>query len=136
MRPLITKLLRISMGKSGTKSFVLAKPEIYMHWPPFAYQREAYCKMISARLRVRFSFPIHYFPSMIIQSLYLFRNSHHHDLGPILLGYDPNSNHLTGSEWTKMPVHDDEEQVKLDVDRSFVHYPNCMDRQNLNLSEK
>lgn len=92
--------------------------------------RQAACKI---------SFPIHFFPSMIIQSLYLFRNSHHYDLGPILLGYDPNSNHLTGSEWTKMPVHDDEEQVKLDVDRSFVHYPNCMDHcisQNLNLSEK
>ncbi|KAG5299897.1 GTPase activating protein gyp10 [Histoplasma capsulatum] len=55
---------------------------------------------------------------------------------PILLGYDPNSNHLTGSEWTKMPVHDDEEQVKLDVDRSFVHYPNCQSEKELDGKKK
>ncbi|EEQ92391.1 TBC domain-containing protein [Blastomyces dermatitidis ER-3] len=50
---------------------------------------------------------------------------------PILLGYDPNSDHSTESEWTSLPTHGDEEQVKLDVNRAFVHYPNCQTEKEL-----
>lgn len=41
--------------------------------------------------------------------------------GPILLGreeHDGNS-----GDWKSLPVHRDEEQVKLDVHRAFVYYP-------------
>lgn len=42
---------------------------------------------------------------------------------PILLG---SSNAPSGTKvpWTSLPPHRDEEQVKLDVNRSFVYYPN------------
>ncbi|EEH16352.1 hypothetical protein PABG_06439 [Paracoccidioides brasiliensis Pb03] len=50
---------------------------------------------------------------------------------PVLLGYDPSTDHPAASEWTSLPVHCDEEQVKLDVNRSFVHYPNCQTEKEL-----
>jgi hypothetical protein len=40
---------------------------------------------------------------------------------PILLG---SSNETDSGEWKTLPVHKDEEQVALDVNRSFVYYPN------------
>lgn len=50
-------------------------------------------------------------------------------LGPILLGYDPLSKSLPEDlpipSWKELPQHGDESQVKLDVDRAFVHYPSC-----------
>ncbi|KAJ2981687.1 hypothetical protein NUW58_g6625 [Xylaria curta] len=47
---------------------------------------------------------------------------------PILLGFDAAAisdepTELSDS-WRQLPRHRDEEQVKLDVDRSFVYYPN------------
>lgn len=41
---------------------------------------------------------------------------------PVLLGYrrDREKNKVP---WTSLPAHRDEEQVKLDVHRSFVYYP-------------
>lgn len=46
---------------------------------------------------------------------------------PILLGcvsrdQDADQRAMT-QDWTKLPEHRDEGQVKLDVDRSFVYYP-------------
>jgi len=46
--------------------------------------------------------------------------------GPVLLGAD--NHHLSASSekqasWRALPPHKDEEQVKLDVNRSFVYYP-------------
>lgn len=42
--------------------------------------------------------------------------------GPVLLG---NFNAATDqtNDWKELPVHRDEEQVKLDVHRAFVYYP-------------
>lgn len=46
---------------------------------------------------------------------------------PVLLGYDPNSAHLRDrNDWKALPEHRDEDQVGLDVDRSFVYYPKNM----------
>lgn len=45
--------------------------------------------------------------------------------GPLLLG-SHKYNRLTELEVEGLPEHADEEQVKLDVDRSFVYYPNSM----------
>ncbi|KAI1297965.1 rab-GTPase-TBC domain-containing protein [Xylaria venustula] len=57
---------------------------------------------------------------------------------PILLGFDaseaPDGSAETSSSWEKLPPHRDEEQVKLDVDRSFVYYPN--DNSQAQLEEK
>jgi len=51
------------------------------------------------------------------------------NLGPLFLGYA----HFTQDgikpanppreDWEKLPPHKDEDQVRLDVDRSFVYYP-------------
>ncbi|SMR62729.1 unnamed protein product [Zymoseptoria tritici ST99CH_3D1] len=41
---------------------------------------------------------------------------------PLLLGCD-SSRHGWNVEWDVLPVHRDEEQVELDVHRSFVYYP-------------
>ncbi|KAI1330849.1 rab-GTPase-TBC domain-containing protein [Xylariaceae sp. FL0255] len=45
---------------------------------------------------------------------------------PILLGFEPDdsTSDRAGGAWKELPHHRDEEQVKLDVDRSFVYYPN------------
>ncbi|KAJ8127394.1 hypothetical protein O1611_g6243 [Lasiodiplodia mahajangana] len=47
---------------------------------------------------------------------------------PILLGFDADvtsdGSTKTSDSWEHLPRHRDEEQVKLDVDRSFVYYPN------------
>lgn len=44
--------------------------------------------------------------------------------GPILLGYRSENVSETGEQdWHRLPAHRDEDQVKLDVDRSFVYYP-------------
>ncbi|KAI0431666.1 rab-GTPase-TBC domain-containing protein [Xylaria sp. FL1042] len=57
---------------------------------------------------------------------------------PILLGFDAdaasdNSSEISSS-WRHLLRHRDEEQVKLDVDRSFVYYPN--DNSQAQLEEK
>lgn len=45
--------------------------------------------------------------------------------GPLLLGYDLKSRSEAerGSAWQQLPRHKDEDQVELDVNRSFVYYP-------------
>lgn len=48
--------------------------------------------------------------------------------GPILLGYDKTKvleeQFDQGEDyWKTLPVHRDEEQVRLDVERAFVYYP-------------
>lgn len=51
--------------------------------------------------------------------------------GPILLGYAPDASKESapapsnGSQvpWQKLPPHRDEYQVQLDVERSFIYYP-------------
>ncbi|KAI8628269.1 rab-GTPase-TBC domain-containing protein [Xylariaceae sp. FL1651] len=47
---------------------------------------------------------------------------------PVLLGLDrnntPGSSKENPKSWRQLPRHRDEEQVKLDVNRSFVYYPN------------
>ncbi|KAI1113799.1 rab-GTPase-TBC domain-containing protein [Nemania sp. NC0429] len=58
---------------------------------------------------------------------------------PILLGFDAgdgstNSTGTSSTSWRRLPPHRDEEQVKLDVDRSFVYYPN--DNSQTQLQEK
>ncbi|OJD10499.1 hypothetical protein AJ78_08512 [Emergomyces pasteurianus Ep9510] len=50
---------------------------------------------------------------------------------PILLGYDPSADQPMVREWKSLPVHSDEEQVKLDVNRAFVHYPTCQTEKEL-----
>lgn len=48
--------------------------------------------------------------------------------GPLLLGYLYNDSDIkqeTGNDrWKSLPKHRDEDQVRLDVDRSFIYYPN------------
>ena len=46
-------------------------------------------------------------------------------LGPILLNCQPvtQRNEPEGGKWRSLPRHNDEDQVRLDVDRSFVYYP-------------
>lgn len=47
--------------------------------------------------------------------------------GPILLGYDSEKEELKGDQpdWKALPRHGDEDQIKLDVNRSFIYYPQC-----------
>nr|KMM70523.1 GTPase-activating protein gyp10 [Coccidioides posadasii RMSCC 3488] len=49
---------------------------------------------------------------------------------PILLGYDCDS-HTAPPGVDGLPKHRDEDQVKLDVNRAFVHYPNCQTDKQL-----
>ena len=45
--------------------------------------------------------------------------------GPILLGYDVSTS-VDGDSpesWRDLPRHKDEDQVELDVNRSFIYYP-------------
>lgn len=44
------------------------------------------------------------------------------NLGPILLGCEDAEEHEI-VDWTTLKQHRDEEQVQLDVNRSFVYYP-------------
>lgn len=46
-------------------------------------------------------------------------------IGPILLGYDYKTSvePISSRAWRSLPPHKDEDQVRLDVDRSFVYYP-------------
>lgn len=46
-------------------------------------------------------------------------------LGPILLGCDQSSSAEEIPDTEKLAQHGDEEQVRLDVNRAFVHYPDC-----------
>lgn len=48
-----------------------------------------------------------------------------HYVGPILLQYDENTQEITLLPEHGLPPHSDEDQVQLDVDRSFVYYPEC-----------
>ncbi|KAL2007764.1 hypothetical protein VTN00DRAFT_7746 [Thermoascus crustaceus] len=48
---------------------------------------------------------------------------------PILLGSDRNTNDEELAAWNDLPPHGDEAQVKLDVNRSFVYYPRCTDKE-------
>jgi hypothetical protein len=48
--------------------------------------------------------------------------------GPLLLGYashniDVKEEIQEPDSWKKLPAHRDEDQVRLDVDRSFIYYP-------------
>ena len=47
-----------------------------------------------------------------------------HSVGSLLLGATPSDLELVQKPWQELPRHKDEDQVKLDVDRSFVYYPN------------
>lgn len=49
--------------------------------------------------------------------------------GPLLLGYihydsDVKQENEGTDSWQSLPKHRDEDQVRLDVDRSFIYYPN------------
>ena len=48
-----------------------------------------------------------------------------HAKGPILLGCNGSATaHGTqASNWRQLPPHKDEDQVRLDVNRSFIYYP-------------
>ncbi|KAM0302605.1 hypothetical protein HYE67_009780 [Fusarium culmorum] len=60
---------------------------------------------------------------------------------PILLGLDapsddqenPSSPHNASGDWKGLPRHRDEDQVQLDVNRSFVYYPNNQSDAELSL---
>ena len=49
--------------------------------------------------------------------------------GPLLLGYTRDDGKEAGDDqgrpvdWHSLPLHRDEHQVRLDVDRSFIYYP-------------
>lgn len=45
--------------------------------------------------------------------------------GPILLQCDRRGPNFDFTGWERLPAHIDEEQVQLDVNRSFVYYPEC-----------
>lgn len=49
--------------------------------------------------------------------------------GPILLGNSSSADAGHTDNWQNLPVHRDEEQVKLDVHRAFVYYPTGNARQ-------
>ncbi|KAL9025850.1 MAG: hypothetical protein Q9180_007581, partial [Flavoplaca navasiana] len=44
---------------------------------------------------------------------------------PLLLGYKPSkkAESTETAAWQHLPRHKDEDQVRLDVDRSFIYYP-------------
>lgn len=44
--------------------------------------------------------------------------------GPILLQCNQGRQHEALTTWKELPRHRDEDQVQLDVNRSFVYYPN------------
>jgi hypothetical protein len=49
--------------------------------------------------------------------------------GPILLGdadAEDEASEATAAAWKELPRHRDEDQVQLDVNRSFVYYPSSM----------
>ncbi|RAK99109.1 TBC domain-containing protein [Aspergillus ibericus CBS 121593] len=48
---------------------------------------------------------------------------------PILLQCDRRGQDLDFTGWDELPPHVDEEQVQLDVNRSFVYYPECSDEE-------
>jgi len=51
-------------------------------------------------------------------------------IGPVLLGYNSSSStpgmvreDVSDNDWHALPIHKDENQVRLDVDRAFIYYP-------------
>ncbi|PWY82938.1 hypothetical protein BO70DRAFT_361855 [Aspergillus heteromorphus CBS 117.55] len=48
---------------------------------------------------------------------------------PVLLQCDRNSQDLDFTGWDDLPPHAEEDQVQLDVNRSFVYYPQCSDEE-------
>jgi hypothetical protein len=47
--------------------------------------------------------------------------------GPLILGFEQDDLKPHGEDinsWKELPEHRDEGQVQLDVDRSFIYYPN------------
>ncbi|BCR95515.1 TBC domain-containing protein [Aspergillus luchuensis] len=48
---------------------------------------------------------------------------------PILLQCDRRGPSFDFTGWEHLPAHIDEEQVQLDVNRSFVYYPECSDQE-------
>ncbi|KAG6017035.1 hypothetical protein E4U54_008584 [Claviceps lovelessii] len=67
------------------------------------------------------------------------------ELRPVLMGLSPESHECSTGfnggddtdgdcSWEKLPRHRDEEQVQLDVDRSFVYYPT--DKSEANMSKR
>lgn len=52
--------------------------------------------------------------------------------GPVLLGYASKTDGInTPRSWRDLPRHKDEDQVRLDVNRSFIYYPQSRTAQNL-----
>ncbi|KAL8880393.1 MAG: hypothetical protein Q9198_002185 [Flavoplaca austrocitrina] len=51
--------------------------------------------------------------------------------GPLLLGYNPlkKAESTETAAWQHLPRHKDEDQVRLDVDRSFIYYPKSESQQ-------
>ncbi|KAB5572119.1 rab-GTPase-TBC domain-containing protein [Coniochaeta sp. 2T2.1] len=54
---------------------------------------------------------------------------------PILLGIDPAYTSPDSGEWKSLPPHRDEDQVGLDVERSFVYYPTDRSPAHLNANK-
>lgn len=44
-------------------------------------------------------------------------------IGPILLQSNRGRQHDVLAPWDELPSHPDEDQIQLDVNRSFVYYP-------------
>lgn len=57
----------------------------------------------------------------------LLTDDHRRSAWPVLLGCTHHAAHTQKisdwTDWTTLPRHRDEDQVKLDVDRAFVYYP-------------
>lgn len=62
--------------------------------------------------------------SQIIKHLCSTENNRIHT-GPILLQCDEETRHDDMRPWNELPRHSDEDQVQLDVNRSFVYYPDA-----------
>lgn len=60
---------------------------------------------------------------------------------PVLLGVPFEKDDLddarkpqTGGDWKELPRHRDEDQVQLDVNRSFIYYPNSLSSTRFRLT--
>ncbi|KAL8887892.1 MAG: hypothetical protein Q9215_004593 [Flavoplaca cf. flavocitrina] len=58
--------------------------------------------------------------------------------GPLLLGYNPlkKAESTETAAWQHLPRHKDEDQVRLDVDRSFIYYPKTQDQSEPQLDRR
>ncbi|KAL9625932.1 MAG: hypothetical protein Q9204_007720 [Flavoplaca sp. TL-2023a] len=57
---------------------------------------------------------------------------------PLLLGYNPSktAESTETAAWQHLPRHKDEDQVRLDVDRSFIYYPKTQDQSEPQLDRR